>query len=302
MMDDANELHISVERRDARGTLLDCGINTRGGLEAGRRLAEVCLAGHAEVSISPGVWGAYSGPAVSVRTDAPVAACLASQYAGWKVATDEFFAMASGPMRAAIGKEPLFEKINHCESVSSAVGVLETRQVPPDDVFAKLADECGIDPGDLTLLVAPTASVAASVQITARSIETALHKMLELGFDIETVESGFGSAPIAPVAGSDLAAIGRTNDAILYGADVSIYIRADDAEIAELGPQIPSTASSDYGQPFVEVFERYDHDFYKIDPHLFSPARITLVNLASGSVNTFGQLATDVLERSFQAP
>ena len=67
-----------------------------------------------------------------------------------------------------------------------------------------------------------TASIAGSVQVIARSVETALHKMHEIGFDLTQVRSGFGIAPLPPVAADDLVGIGRTNDAMLYGGEVTL--------------------------------------------------------------------------------
>ena len=150
-------------------------------------------------------------------------------------------------------------------------------------------------PDHLTLLAARTASIAGTVQVVARSVETALHKLHELGYDLKNVVSGFGSAPLPPVAADDLAGIGRTNDAILYGGEVTLWVRDDDARLAEIGPQIPSCASRDFGEPFAAIFERYGRDFYKIDPLLFSPAVVTLVNLTSGKSHRFGELRPDVL-------
>ena len=123
--------------------------------------------------------------------------------------------------------------------------------------------------------------------------------MHELGYELTNVVSGIGSAPLPPVAADDLAGIGRTNDAVLYGGEVTLWVRDDDAQLAEIGPRIPSSASADFGEPFAAVFERYGRDFYKIDPLLFSPAAITLVNLTSGRAQRFGQLRPDILERSF---
>ena len=86
--------------------------------------------------------------------------------------------------------------------------------------MAKIAAACQVEPSSVTLLVAPTASLAGGVQVVARSVETAMHKLAELKFDLARIVSAHGSAPLPPVAGDDLAAIGRTNDAILYGARV----------------------------------------------------------------------------------
>ncbi len=283
-------------------TIIDCGIDAVGGIETGRRLAEICLGMLGKVSIAPANHAVWPGPAVQVETDHPAVACMASQYAGWKLEHGKFFAMGSGPMRAAAAKEAIFATLNYCEkSPVCAVGVLETRQRPPLELCEQIAHDCGVTLDELTLLLAPTASYAGSVQIVARSVETALHKMHELGFDILQVESAYGIAPLPPIAKNDLAAIGRTNDAILYGGEVTLWVNLEDDQLSELGPKIPSSASTDFGEPFAAVFERYNREFYAIDPQLFSPAVVTLNNRASGRTFRFGKLRPDVIERSFQS-
>ncbi len=111
--------------------------------------------------------------------------------------------------------------------------------------------------------------------------------------------SGFGSAPLPPVARDELSAIGRTNDAILYGGRVVLWVQTDDEHIAEIGSKVPSSASPDHGTPFADIFARYNHDFYKIDPMLFSPAQIVFNNLKSGQSHVFGKIAPEVLHESF---
>jgi methenyltetrahydromethanopterin cyclohydrolase len=236
---------------------------------------------------------------VQVVTDQPLLACMASQYAGWQIAGEKYFGMGSGPMRALSRREPLFASLGVAESSDVAVGVLESGTLPSDEVCREIAAKCGVGPERLTLCVAPTASLAGTVQIVARSVETALHKLHELGFALEKVQSGYGVAPLPPVAKNDLAAIGRTNDAILYGGDATLWVRCDDAEILDVGPRVPSSASADHGRPFAEIFARYQGDFYKIDPLLFSPAVVTFNNLSSGRSFRFGRVEPDVLAESF---
>jgi methenyltetrahydromethanopterin cyclohydrolase len=279
--------------------ILDCGVRATGGLHAGLEMARVCVAGRAEVSFVPTTLPGLVGPAVQVASDDPVLACMASQYAGWQVSVGRFFAMGSGPMRAALGREALFDHIPGREKPGLAVGVLETRKLPSEEVVAHLAEKLALAPEQLTLLCAPTASLAGGVQVVARSLETALHKLHELKFDLGQVVSGYGLAPLPPVAQDDLGAIGRTNDAILYGGQVVLYVRASDEQLAELGPQVPSSASRDHGAPFADIFERYQRDFYRIDPLLFSPAVLVFHNLSTGRCHTFGRLEPDVLRRSF---
>jgi methenyltetrahydromethanopterin cyclohydrolase len=296
---DAQLLRVRVDYGPSQTRLIDCGATAPGGLEAGRRLAEICLAGLGRVSFVPASAELGGGVSVTVATDHPLAACMASQYAGWKIHSGSFFAMASGPMRAAAAKETLFEKIGFRERAAVAVGVLETRAAAPDDVCRQIAADCGVAPENLTLLYAPTASLAGSVQVVARSVETCLHKLFELRFDLTRVVSGWGTAPLPPAAPDDLAAIGRTNDAILYGGEVLLWVRGDDATLEALGPRIPSSASADHGHPFATIFARYHHDFYKIDPHLFSPAVVTLANLDTGHTFRFGHLCPRVIQESF---
>jgi methenyltetrahydromethanopterin cyclohydrolase len=133
----------------------------------------------------------------------------------------------------------------------------------------------------------------------ARSLETAQHKLHELKFDLGQVVSGYGCAPLPPVAADEIGAIGRTNDAILYGGRAVLWVRADDDQLAEIGPKVPSSASSDHGAPFAEVFARAGNDFYKIDPMLFSPAEIVFQNLKTGRAHVFGRSEPEILRKSF---
>jgi methenyltetrahydromethanopterin cyclohydrolase len=283
----------------AGARVVDCGIQTAGGLQAGLHLARVCMAGRGDVALMVGSVDGLDGPMIHVQSDDPVRACLAAQYAGWQVSVGKYFAMGSGPMRAIYGKEELYEHIPGRESSPVAVGVLETRKLPSEEVIAFLSDRLALSSDKVTLLAAPTASLAGTVQVVARSLETALHKLHELKFDVDHVKSGFGTAPLPPPAKDDLAAIGRTNDGILYGGRVHLWVNGNDDQIAAVGPQVPASASRDYGLPFADLFARYNHDFYKIDPLLFSPAVVVFHNLASGRTFTFGRYAGDVLRKSF---
>ena len=298
----AASLRITVYAAGDDARVLDCGVEAEGGLQAGLSLARVCLAGLAEVTLVPSPLSDLPFPGIQIASDHPVLACLAAQYAGWAVSVDKFFAMGSGPMRALYGKEELFDDIPGREQAPVAVGVLETRKLPGPEVAAWLAEKLNLPVGKITLLCAPASSLAGSLQVVARSLETALHKLHELKFDLGQVVAGFGVAPLPPIAADELRAIGWTNDAILYGGEVVIWVRADDDQLAEIGPKVPSSSSADHGAPFAEIFERYERQFYKIDPLLFSPAVITLHNLKTGRSHRFGRLEPEVLRRSFNGP
>jgi methenyltetrahydromethanopterin cyclohydrolase len=281
------------------GIWWDFGLETEGGLDAGLLLSRICLSDLAGIQLVSGFVGDLVWPMVQVTTDFPTEACLLSQYAGWRVSVGDFFGMCSGPIRAIAAREELFKKLKWKEHSSQGVGVLETEQEPTNAVFEEFVEKTGLKPGEICLMAAPTSSQAGTVQIVARSVETAMHKLFELGFDVQRVRSAFGSAPLPPSGADFLTSLGRTNDAILYGGRVHLWVSGDPADIKALGPKVPSDSSEAHGRPFREIFEAAGGDFYQIDPLLFSPAEVVFNCLETGEVFRFGNVAADVIERSF---
>ncbi len=299
MADQADLLRVRTFRLPSGTRVIDAGVEADGGIEAGIALAEICMGGLGNVSCTPLQIGSRAHAGLTVWTDHPAVACMASQYAGWAISVDKYFAMGSGPLRAhARVERELFEKLGYEEQADEGVLVLETRALPTDEVAAWVAEKSRLQSLQLTLVVAPTASIAGCVQISARIIETGLHKMETLGFDVRRVVSALGTAPLPPVAKNDLRAIGRTNDCILYGGQARYTIKASDAELETLAEQVPASGSRDYGTPFYEIFQRYGGDFYKIDPLLFSPAEVWLTSTESGRTFHAGRLNPEVLEAS----
>ena len=286
----------------AGAEVLDAGINAPGSLRAGILLSELCLADAARVEVLPADADKFVvDQCVAVQTDQPLVACLGSQYAGWPVQTDDFFAMGSGPMRMNRGKEAVLKELKLTESGKHVVGVLESDKLPTESVIELIANECGVAAKNIHLAIAPSTSIAGSIQVVARSIETAMHKLHELKFDVASIVSGYGAAPLCPPAksGDTVAGIGRTNDAILYGATVSLWVDCDDDAIEAVADAVPSRSSSDHGQPFAKIFKQYDYDFYKVDSMLFSPAVVTFHNLRTGRTWRRGEIETSVLRESF---
>jgi methenyltetrahydromethanopterin cyclohydrolase len=287
--------------------VVDCGVRAAGGIDAGLLMARAALAGLGTVELHPAggpmeAWPGCPWPAVAVASRAPVAACLAAQYAGWRVKAPGYFAMASGPVRAAIGKEELFDAIGMRERPETAVGLLEASALPPEEVCRQLAADAGVPADALVLLVARTASVAGTLQVVARSLETALHKLHDLHFDLRRIRGGRGIAPLPPVPADDMVAIGRTNDAILYGGSVVLEVTGDDASLAAIGPRAVSGASPAAGAPFLQLFERAGRDFYALDPALFAPACLELVHAETGRGHRCGQVAAQIVAGSFAGP
>jgi len=300
---EARTLRLRLGRTDNGARIIDAGITCSGGLEAGRRIAEICLGGLGRVTL------AGSGPvadwplSVQVHTHEPVLACLGSQYAGWSLSHGEgkgaFHALGSGPGRALARKEKLLAELGIRDEADTGCLVLEVDREPPPELVRRIASDCGVEPEGLTLVLTPTRSLAGSLQVVARVLEVALHKAHELGFPLSRVVDGAGCAPLPPPAPDFLSAVGRTNDAILFGGSVQLFVTGPDDAAQELCRQLPSSASRDYGRPFAEVFAAYDYDFFQIDPMLFSPARVTVSALESGNSFRAGALDLGLLSTSF---
>ena len=294
------ELGIATQTLASGARVIDAGIAAPGGLGAGLGLAELCMGGLGSISFTSLLIGGETYPGVVVWTDHPAVSCMASQYAGWAIQVEKYFAMGSGPLRAhARVERELFAKLGYAERAERGVLVLEGREPPTDDVARWVAGKAGLEPSGLTFAIAPTASLAGGVQVVARVLETGLHKMETLGFDVGRVASGIGTAPLPPVAKNDLRAIGRTNDCVLYGGQARYTVRdTEDAELEQLATALPASASGDYGTPFYDIFKRYGGDFYKIDPLLFSPAEVWLTSATSGRTFHGGRVNPEVLGAS----
>jgi methenyltetrahydromethanopterin cyclohydrolase len=306
LIGDAGSLRIRIERAASGAVLVDGGIDCPGGIEAGRRIAEICMAGLGQIRIAASArFGRWSW-LVNVGSSDPVLACLASQLAGWQLSHGEgkqaYFALGSGPGRALARREPLFEHLGYADRADSACLVLEVDRRPPDALIVKAAEACAVAPDKLTLILTPTRSLAGTVQIVARVLEVALHKIHQLGFPLEHVVDGLGAAPLPPPAPSFISAMGRTNDAIIYGGSVHLFVAGSEAEACKLADAMPSSASRDYGKPFSEIFQAYKGNFYDIDPLLFSPAQVVVTALETGNSFQAGALDEPLLDRSFGEP
>lgn len=303
--------------------LIDFGVTCPGSVRAGVILAEICMGGLGHVSVnlesldSPEPWANDNGTAsrksgtgeavmaarrgycerVHVETAQPALSCMGAQYGGWPVSTDSFFAIGSGPMRLRRGREPVLEKygLTECDP-GPVVGVLESDTLPDASVVEAVAEACSCQPDDVYLCVAPTGSLAGGLQIVARSVESVMHKLYELEIDLTRITSALGSAPL-PLPIDDFGeAIGRTNDAILYGGIVTLWCDLEAGEIEEKGPLIPSGASASAGRPFAEIFRECGGDFYQLDPLLFSAAQVTLISRRAGRAWTFGRTRPDLVQ------
>lgn len=303
LIDEAATLGVQVGT-DASGVcVIDAGIQAPGSVAAGLLIAEICLGGFGQVRLQAAEregWPTW----LQVHSAQPVLACLGSQYAGWSLAASKeetggkkFFALGSGPARALATKEPLYAELGYRDAAECGVLVLEVDRAPPPVVVAKVLRDCGLAAQALTLVLTPTTSPAGTAQVVARVLEVALHRAHALGFALGHVVEGSASAPLPAPTPDGVQAMGRTNDAILYGGRVHLTVRGDDGAARELARQLPSCGSRDHGHSFAELFEAAGYDFYKLDAALFAPAEVWVSNLDSGNTWHGGRLDMALLRR-----
>jgi methenyltetrahydromethanopterin cyclohydrolase len=303
LVQDAARLRIAVSRTPGGTVIADAGVDATGGVEAGVLIARLCMGGLGRVAVRASLEANPAWPSmIEVHTSSPVLACLGSQYAGWSLsATKEqtggkkFFSLGSGPARALAVKEPLFNELGYRDTHDRGALVMEVDRLPPQVIVDKILHDCALAPDRLTIVVTPTQSIAGTVQVVARVVEVALHKTHVLGVDLNEIMEGSGSAPLPPPAPDPVQAMGRTNDAILYGGRVHLSVRSD-AVAQRLAAELPSSNARDYGRPFADIFTSFNYDFYQIDPALFAPAEVWISSLESGKTYHGGALDMALLD------
>jgi methenyltetrahydromethanopterin cyclohydrolase len=307
LVDNAAQLRIAISRTPDGTVIADAGVDAMGGIEAGVLIARLCMGGLGRVAVRTSLGANPLWPSmIDVHTSSPVLACLGSQYAGWSLsATKEqtggkkFFSLGSGPARALAAKEPLFDALGYRDRHDRGALVLEVDRLPPQVVIDKILRDCALAPDKLTLVVTPTHSVAGTVQVVARVVEVALHKVHVLGVDLNEIIEGSGSAPLPPPAPDAIQAMGRTNDAILYGGRVHLTVKSD-AVAQRLAAELPSSNARDYGRPFADIFTSFNYDFYQIDPALFAPAEVWISSLESGTTYHGGAIDMALLDAQWR--
>jgi methenyltetrahydromethanopterin cyclohydrolase len=294
---------VSVDRLKNGVRIIDAGITVPGSLEVGRIVTEICMGGLGRANLrAANVFGQWKWH-IDVTSVSPVIACLGSQYAGWSLShgsgKEGFNALGSGPARALGSREELFTELAYRDRADEAVMVIEVDKQPPLEMTQKIADMCKVSPRRLTLILTPTSSLAGAVQVVGRVLEVAMHKVHAVGFPLEEIVDGAASAPLCPPAPDFLNAMGRTNDAIIFGGQVHLFVNSSDEAAQDLANKLPSNGSRDFGKPFGQIFKDYGYDFYKVDPMLFSPARAVVTSMKTGRSFAAGALHEALLNKSF---
>jgi methenyltetrahydromethanopterin cyclohydrolase len=299
LIDNSKKLNVLVKKGPLNCTIIDAGIKIKGSEQAGKLIAEICMGGLGIINLKKTNTFPHWPLETKVESKHPVISCLASQYAGWNLSHEKFYALASGPGRAIARREELFKDLQYVDQSKFVYLVMEVDKTPPKEIIEKISNDCKTTAENIILILTPTQSISGVIQVVSRVSEVGLHKLHTLKFPLENVEEVCGSAPIPPVSKDFITSMGRTNDAILYGGNVELKVRGTDEQISKLAKNLPSTSSKDYGKPFAEIFKNYKGDFYAIDPNLFSPGKVTITSLETNKIFVEGKLNSDLLDKSF---
>ncbi|MEF8937441.1 MAG: methenyltetrahydromethanopterin cyclohydrolase [Halovenus sp.] len=293
-IDFADELAIEVHTLSEDTAVLDFGVENPGALEAGLLLTEIQTAGMATVQTRMDTVAGAPLSHVELSTDQPALALLCAGKAGWELSVDGFEGLGSGPARALVAEEGIFEQIQYHEESDFAVLALESETLPGDEVASEVAQRANVPESGVFLPTYASASITGSVVGASRAAELAVYRLFELGYDPMDVLTVSGSAPVAPVADGELAAMAATNDAVAYGGEVHLTVE----EPFDRFDEIASTATEQHGRPFGEIFEAVDYDYSELDRSLFAPASVT-IDVVGGDTHVVGETDEDLLAESY---
>jgi len=301
ILDAPELLGVLVSNLSNGTTVIDMGQKARGSWLAGKYYTLITLGGLAEVTFEPFLIDNIHLAGIRLMTGHPLEACIGSQIAGWQLEGKPDAPILSGPARAlnTLTTDHYYGWIDYRDQCDEGVIAIQSSDPVTQDTADLIASACKIKPENLYILIAPNSSLVCAIQVSARIIEQTLHRLVEVGFNIKSLRLAQGFCVIPPLINDDLIAMGRINDAILYGGQAILSVENTDEAITNVIERIVSSASSAYGRPFKEIYEEAGRDFFNVPMDLNSPAEVQIHNLSTGRTFCAGEYNYDVLRQSF---
>jgi methenyltetrahydromethanopterin cyclohydrolase len=293
-IDFADELTIAVESLSGDAAVLDFGVEVPGGIEAGLLSAEIGTAGLSTVATSGRTVAGAPLTHVELATDHPALALLCAGKGGWELSVGDFEGLGSGPARALVAEEEIFQQLGYRETADFAVLCVETDQLPGEDVAAAVAQRTGVAETAVFLPAYRSASLTGSVVAASRAAELATFRLAELGYDPAEILSASGIAPVPPVPGTEDVAMARAADAVAYGGRVQLTVD----EPFDRFEAVASTAATEVGGPLAEAFADVGWEFAALPREVFGPAQVT-VDVVGGDTHVVGATHEEILAESF---
>ncbi|NMC79273.1 MAG: methenyltetrahydromethanopterin cyclohydrolase [Chloroflexi bacterium] len=299
----AEQLNCQVHQLKNGAIVIDMGIEAPGGWMAGKLFVEATIGGLGHVDFGRFQLGQIDLPSIDVYIDHPATACLSSQFSSWPLPQSEvpgaIRPLGSGPARA-IARIDFFSKLwdyqdNHHETVFA----IQADALPDESLAEEVARECHLSPKNLYILAVKTGSIAGSIQVCSRTIETSIWCLHYRGFDLHKVICGSGTCPVVPPVADEFKALVRVNAAVVYGGSVRYVVDATDEEVQAVIDRLPTSAAPRYGEPFVKFLEESGRDVFKTDVDINSVAHYEIMNYATGNVFSAGKIEEAYLNELF---
>ncbi len=275
-------------------TVIDCGVAVRGSYDAGMMFIQISMGGLSGVNIQLEDIRDVQTPFVYVYTDFPDLSCLGCQMAGWKIELNDFKGLASGPARAlALKPKEIFDYLDYEDDAEYAVVTIESDRIPDERVVEYIAKECDVEASEVYIAVTSIRSLVGVIQISGRVIENALFRAKSMGFDVRKIRNAMGKCPVAPIMEDEMRTMAAANDSICYYGSVYLTVDGFDSVLEN----ITFDRTKYYGKTFYEIVKDVG-DIYKLDPDVFSPARV-LINDVNGGFYSYGTLNPEILLKSY---
>jgi methenyltetrahydromethanopterin cyclohydrolase len=306
ILDDPQRYGALISKSSGGATIVDMGIEADGSWLGAKMYVEAAHGGMAELTYGRTRIKDLDLPTANLMVDNPMLSVIGCEAGAWAVGEGEFVPVASGPVRAKARADRWSQRVEYEDPSPYVLLQMQTVSIPNDETLAYVADACGIPVANLTVMVAPSASLVGSIQVCSRAFEQCIISLARnTSFDISTILHGYGSAPVAPVIKDEVLAMGRINDALVYGGSGGMWLRhSDDDEVRRMTEGLPFSAQAgdDYGKGYAEIYATYGHSLFNIPAPLDSPAKVMMTNMLTGNVFTAGKIDEDIVYRSFTEP
>ncbi len=284
-------------------TVIDMGTNAPGGWLAAKLFVEATIANLGHVDYGRFQFGKIDLPSIDVYIDHPQIASLSCQFSSWPMGKKDIPGyirpMGSGPARA-IAQNDLFVKLwDYTDNYHETVFGLQAETLPDEKLADEVAAACRISPENLYILCCKTGSLAGSINVCSRTVETTVWRLYHNGFDIKKIISGMGTCPIAPPVKDEFRAMVRVNVAILYGGMVRYVVDSTDAEIEAIIDKLPTKMAQRYGYPFSKMLEEGGRDIFNTDKDIHGVAIFEIMNYNTGSIFKSGEIREDYLQEIY---
>lgn len=301
IMAESERLGVEVITLNNKSTVIDMGVRQPGGWEAARLFCEATLGGLGRVEFGTFDLEGLELPQVELYVDLPAVALLGSQISGWALTELKNEAgvvpLVSGPIRARGPQDMFAGPVPYRDDAEEVVAALQDNRLPNETLTWLLADRCGVPPEGVYVLVAATSSLVGSINVVARTLETAIWRLHCFGLDVNRVIAAWGRAPLPPVVRDEFEAMVRTNTFAYYGGTVGFILDDDEEKIASVVGELPLSPATCrlYGVPFRELFERAGGDIFNMEGFVHSVARVVINNVSTGKIVSAGAVDKKVL-------